>query len=128
MSISVQVIFGILIALAYLGSPVGLIWGWAHFVRRPKPRTVTSILSLAGFVLATTSALLAFVTVVYAHIHTFRYYDPLLLRIFRAGFLLSLSGILIGVAGMWRPSSLRWHAPLCGVATAAFWVLAAEGE
>jgi hypothetical protein len=119
---------GILVALGYLVSPIVLIWGWAQWVLQPKLRTVPSILSLVGFVLATTSALLAVSTVAYAQIHHFPYYDPLLLRIFRGGTLLSLSGIVFGISGVWRWSSLRWYAPVSGVATLAFWILAAVGE
>ena len=83
---------------------------------------------LAGFVLATASALLAVSTIAYAQIHHFPYYDPLLLRIFRTGALLSLGGIAFGISGVWRPSSTRWYAPTSAVATLAFWILAAEGE
>jgi hypothetical protein len=119
---------GILFGLSYLVSPIVLIWGWAQWVLQPKLRTVPSILSLVGFVLATTSALLAVLSIGYAQIHHFPYYDPLLLRIFRSGTLLSLSGILFGISGVWRPSSLRWYAPASAVATIAFWVLAAVGE
>jgi hypothetical protein len=53
---------------------------------------------------------------------------PLLLRIFRWGGLLSLAGILFGICGVWRPGPLRWQAPVCGLGTLAFWLLAAEGE
>jgi hypothetical protein len=118
----------ILAALAYLVSPVLLICGWAQWVRLPKLRTATSILSAGGFVLATTSALLAMAAIVYAQIHHFPYWDPLLLRIYRTGFLLSLGGIVFRIGGIWRPSPVRWYAPTSGVATLAFWVLAAASE
>src|SRR5579862_8967279 len=103
---SVQIVFGILVALSYIVSPAMLIWGWTRWARRPKLRTATSILSLFGFTLATASAALAVSSVVYAHFHHFDFYDPLLLRIFRRGFLLSLGGILFGVGGVWRQNSL----------------------
>ena len=128
MSISVQIIFGILIVLGYLVTPIVLIWGWARWTREPRQRTVPAILSLVGFILATASAILALGSVAYAQVHHFPYYDPLLLRIFRWGGLLSIVGILFGIGGVWRPGSLRWHAPLCGVGMLAFWLLAAEGE
>jgi hypothetical protein len=124
----VQVVFAILIALSYVVSPVVLIWGWARWTGQPKSRTVASILSLVGFSFATASAALAVSSVAYAQIHHFGFYDPLLLRIFRWGFLLSMTGILFGIGGVWRQSSLRWHAPISGLGTLAFWVLAAEGE
>jgi hypothetical protein len=129
MSTSVQVVFIILIALGYFAAPVMLIWGWVRWVRRPKLKTVPSILSLIGFSLATASALLAVSSAGYAQtIHGFRFYDPRLLRIIRWGCLLSIVGIFFGVSGAWRPSSLRWHAPACALGTLAFWIIVAEGE
>jgi hypothetical protein len=73
-------------------------------------------------------AVLAASSVAYAQVHHFPFYDPLLLRIFRWGGLLSLAGILFGICGVWRPGPLRWQAPVCGLGTLAFWLLAAEGE
>lgn len=49
-------------------------------------------------------------------------------KIFRTGTLLSLVGIAFGFSGAWRPTSLRWHAPMSGIATLAFWFMAATGE
>jgi|SRR5215831_4146547 len=86
------------------------------------------VLPLVGFSFATASAALAVSSIAYAHVHHFGLYDPLLLRIFRWGFLLSMTGILFGIGGVWRRSSLRWHAPISGPGTLAFCVLAAEGE
>src|SRR5579862_8509662 len=128
MSISVQVLFVVLMVLGYLGSPIGLIWGWLRFVRTPRPPSLGASLSLVGFLLATASGLLALGSVLYAHVHTFPFYDPTLLRIFRTGLLLSVGGIVVGIAGTWKSNPLRWHAPICGMTTAAFWVMAAEGE
>jgi hypothetical protein len=91
-------------------------------------RTVFSILSLIGFSLKTTSAILGMLTIAFAQLHHFEFYDPLLLRIFRWGILLSLAGIPFSIAGVWRASSLRWLAPACSIGTLAFWILAAAGE
>jgi hypothetical protein len=128
MSASVQVIFGILFVLGYLVSPVTLVWGWPRWMLGPNKGNVASILSLLGFVLSTASALLAISSIIYAQFHRFPFYDPLLLRIFRTGVLLSLGGLVLGLAGVWRTNSLRWHAPMAGIGTLAFWILAAEGE
>ena len=128
LSTSTQVIFGLLLALGYLVSPAMLIWGWARWAKLPKIRTIASVLSLLGFILAMASAFLAVLVVAYAQVHHFPYYDPLLLRIFRWGMLLSLCGIIFGIAGVWKPSSLRWHAPVSGLGMLAFWIIAAEGE
>ena len=122
-----QVLFGVLVAAGYFVLPVVLIWGWARWTNLAKPRTAASILSLAGFVLATASALLAVSSIAYAQaIHGFRFYDPGVMRIFRWGFLLSLGAIVLGLGGVSRPSSLRWHAPVAAIGTLAFWLMAAE--
>jgi hypothetical protein len=128
MSISIQIIFGILVALGYLVTPVALIWGWTRWARQPKQRSVPAILSLTGMVFATASAVLAVSSIAYAQVHHFPFYDPLFLRIFRWGGLLSFAGILFGIGGAWRPGPLRYYAPVCGLGMFAFWVLAAEGE
>jgi len=128
-TISLKVLLWVLVAPGYLGSPTVLIWGWIRWVKRPKPRTLLPVLSLIGFVLATGSALLAIGSAAYALvIHGFQFYDPRLMRIYACGSLLSLGGIVLGIAGVWRPSSLRWHAPASGLCMLAFWIMAMAGE
>ena len=51
------------------------------------------------------------------------FYDPLLLRIYRWGALLSLAGTAFALIGVWRPGPLRWHAPAC-----AAWGLFCSGS
>jgi len=124
-----QLIFGVLVAAGYFVLPVVLIWGWARWINLAKLGSASSVLSLAGFVLATASALLAVSSIAYAQvIHGFRFYDPSLMRLFRCGVLLSLGAIVFGLGGLWRPSSLRWHAPVAAIGTLAFWIMAAEAE
>jgi hypothetical protein len=89
---------------------------------------MSSILSLAGIVLATLSALLAIAAVAYAQIHRFPHSDPMLSRMYRTGLALSRCGIVFGIGGIWRPNSLRWYAPTSAAATLAFWMLAAVSE
>jgi len=104
-------------------------WGWARWFRRTQPRTVPAILSLIGFTLATASGLLAVSSVLYAHaIGGFPFYDPRLLRVYRWGGLLSLSGLVFGIAGVWRPGPVRWLAPVCSFGTLLFWFASAMGE
>jgi hypothetical protein len=126
----VQLTLGILVlfTVGYLASPVMLIWGWLRWINRPRLWTVPSILSFAGFILATTSAVLAIASITYAQIHHFPYYDPLLLRIFSMGSLLSIGGVVLGVGGVWRPNSLRWHAPVSGACMLTFWIMVASLE
>jgi hypothetical protein len=129
LSIPMQPFFGVLIVLGITGPPAILIWGWVRWVKRPKQKTVPAILSLVGFVLATGSAVLALATTVYAAlIHSFAFYDPTLMKIYGWGFMLSLGGIVLGVAGIWRPGSLRWHTPVSGVCMTAFWLIMVSAE
>jgi len=113
----------------YIALPAAMIWGWVRWSRHTQPRTWPSILSLVGFALATASGLLAASSVLYAHaIGGFPFYDPLLLRIYRWGALLSLSGTVFALIGVWRPGPLRWHAATCAVGTLLFWFATAMGE
>jgi hypothetical protein len=113
----------------YLGLPALTIWGWTRWFTRTQARTLPVILSLIGFALATASGLLAVSSVVWAHaIGGFPYYDPRLLRMYRWGGLLSLSGLVLGIAGVWRPGPVRWFAPVCSFGTLLFWFASAMGE
>lgn len=128
MSHGIQALF-ILFAADICVLPFVLVWGWARWVRHTQPRTWPALLSLFGFVLATVSGLLAISMLSYAHfIGGFPYYDPVLLRIYRWGTLLSLSGFLSGFIGIWRPGPLRWHAPACAAGTLLFWLAVASSE
>ena len=113
----------------YAGLPALTIWGWVRWSKRRQPRTLPSILSLVGFTLATASGLLAASSLLYASaIGGFPFYDPLLLRIYRWGGVLSLSGIVFGIGGVWRPGPVRWLAPVCSLGTLLFWFASAIGE
>jgi hypothetical protein len=61
-------------------------------------------------------------------IHGFAYYDPVLLRIFRWGILLSLAGFLLGLAGVMKANALRWQALVAGFAMMVFWFVSASSE
>lgn len=129
MSTLLKMFWVTLIIGGYFAAPALLIWGWVRWTQRPKQRTLCSILSLAGFSLATASALLAVLTTMYAvSIGGFPFYDPRLLRVFRWGILLSLTALALAISGVWGPSSLRWHAPACGFGTLMFWAMAASSE
>jgi len=124
-----SVLLVLFVAGIYLVLPAAMVWGWVRWLKRTQPRSWPSILSLIGFALGTASGLLAISSVLYAHaIGGFPFYDPLLLRIYRWGALLSLSGTVFALIGVWRPGPLRWHAPTCAVGTLLFWFAAAMGE
>jgi O-antigen ligase len=129
MRASVQIAVALLCLAGYVLSPVLLIWGWVRWSQQPKLKTLPAILSLLGFTLASASGLLAVAAIALSLVRGgFAYYDPLLMRVFGVGGLLSLGGLIAGVGGVWRAGSLRWHAPVSAVATLAFWIAAAIGE
>jgi hypothetical protein len=95
------------------------------------PRTLSSNLSLVGFAFAIASGLLAVSSMLYARaIGGFPFYDPLLLRIFRWGFLLSFVGLTLATIGALRPrpGRLRFLPVICAAVTLIFWLLTAMGE
>jgi len=64
---------------------------------------LTDAVALLGFILASASALLAVSAMAYSLMRGgFPFYDPLLMRIFGVGGLLSLGGLVFGVGGAWR--------------------------
>jgi hypothetical protein len=130
MNKSIEVLFLVLAVSGWVVTPVILIWGWVRWTKTPKSKTASSISSLLGFLFATSSALLAIWSVTYAHSlpNGFPFYDPLLMKIYRWGALLSIVGFCLGIGGVWQRNSLRWHSPIGALGMLAFWVFAAEGE
>jgi hypothetical protein len=119
----------VMVATGYLLAPAMLIWGWVRWTSRRRELGRPFFLSLVGFILSTVSAALAISTIAYAHaIHGFPFYDPVLLRIYRWGFLLSAGGIVLGLTGVSAPNALRWQAPLAGFGMLAYWMVAASSE
>jgi len=84
--------------------------------------------SFLGFYLASASALLAVITMLWAVVHRFPYYDPTLMKIFGLGSLLALLAISASLVGLWRKNALRWPALACGVGMLVFWIVAMSGE
>lgn len=122
-------VFTLFATVAFLSFPVVMTWGWMRWKRRKRPMTLISALSLIGFVLATTSELIAIAMVIYARITGgFGFYDPTLMRIYVTGMLLSGFGLILAIAGAWKPSSLRWHALVCTLGTLVYWLVQAAGE
>ena len=123
-------VFSMLYALSvFVVLPCALVAGWAVYIAGDKQISPTGTSSFVGFSLATASALLALGTFVYG-IATggFRHYDPRLLTIYAVGCLLSLSGVISGIAGVWRSNPLRWLAPFCALGTLVFWVVSMSLE
>jgi hypothetical protein len=105
------------------------IWAIRRWARDPerisKPRW-RSYVAFVAFGLVSASSLLWFVSIIWAHvIGGFPFYDPVLLRFYRWGFLTSMSGLLTSFIGKGK---LRW--PACGLSALMtfLWLAAAEGE
>jgi hypothetical protein len=120
----------IMCAIAVYGVlPVLLIWGWMRWASSSQPRTAPAIMACVSFALTNLSALLALGTVFYAwFVRPFPYYDRVLMKIYGCGMLLSLAAFVIALGGVWRPSPVRWHAPLVALGMLTFWVRAASSE
>src|SRR5258708_23197989 len=112
----------------YLVPPLMVVWGWTRWAARPRLRTLASNSSLLGFILATASAVLAISSIAYAQVHHFPYYDPLLLRIFAWGALLSIAGIGFGIGGVLQANSLRLHPTVSAACMLVFLIVSTSGE
>ena len=114
---------------AYVGLPIVLVTGWRRWVGGVGKYGPSAVLALAGFTLASGSALLAICSVLYAMAAgSFRYYAPALLAIYRIGIVLSLAGMAFALGGVWRRSALRWHAPVLSFGMLLLWLIWASGE
>ena len=119
----------LLALVAYISLAVVLISGWVRWARRSRPRGFLPLLALIGFTFGTASALLAIFSASYALvIRGFPYYDPLLLRIYACGVLLSLLGVVFSCVGAWRPSALRWHSLVLSLGMLVLWFAWASSE
>ena len=119
----------VFVILSFTTPTVGLLWGWIRWFRCGPQRDIFAVFSLVGFVLATSSALLLVSTLIYAHsIGGFPFYDPLLLRLYRWGGILSGTGLGTALVGIWGKNALRWHAPVLSVGMCWLWMAMAMGE
>ncbi|MBB5345271.1 hypothetical protein HDF10_003262 [Edaphobacter lichenicola] len=122
------IIFFVYAVSIYIALPMAFVIGWIRFGKVREPLNLTSVITLCGFVLGSSSALLAISSLYYGHFHNFRYYDPSLLRIYRWGTLLSLLALILSIAGARRGNALRWYAPLCALGMLIFWLGTAATE
>lgn len=117
-----SIFFDLIIFLGLYLLPLLLLWGWFAWFVKPKERTLASNLSLTGFVLANASALLAGFWMAYTQTilcpHTS---NPLAAMISRVGYLFCIAGFALAIGGIWRPNSLRWHAPASAAGILVFW-------
>src|SRR5437016_4227966 len=95
------------------GLAAWVIWGWRSWMRgRPSKLTLGMMSTLIGFVCASISASLEIGTGVYAQVRNgFAFMDPTLLRIYAAGLILSVLGLVCGIFGADDKTPLRWKTP-----------------
>lgn len=105
-------------------------WGWRSWIRRrPEQLSVEMKCSLAGFTLASVSAVLEIGSGTYAQFKNgFPFEDPALLRIYRRGFVLAFFGLLTGLFGIAKKTPLRWKAPALSTVLLLLWVGQVMGE
>lgn len=124
MTVPMGIFFATLVIFAYGVAPVMLFWGWVRWtMNRPRTWTVPSSLSFAGFVCASASAVLA-LCIIANGANWYECSPGAIAYCLMIGAALSALGLVIAVGGLWRSSPLRWHAPICAVATLAFWLIA----
>jgi len=89
-------------------------------------KDLSSIAALAGFVLATASALIAVWLRSYGYATGgFPHNDPLLIEGFRTGLALSAAALLFSLIGLRPPSRMRWLGAGWAVVGLAFWAATA---
>ncbi|WP_047492279.1 hypothetical protein [Terriglobus sp. TAA 43] len=127
MSKAIPIIFALVV---YVILPVVIIAGWVRWAqRRQAGETGGAWPSVAGLALGTASTLLAIGAMLYARsVVGFPFYDPVLLRIYRCGLLLSLAGLVFGAVGLRWSGPVRWYAPVAAVGTLLFWLASVAGE
>jgi hypothetical protein len=118
----------IVVVLILGGLAAWVIWGYASWWRNDRHSSVAILCSFAGFTLASLSALVEIGSGVYAQFHTFRFYDPVLMKIYRLGFLTAALGLVVSVGGLASKSALRWKAPALSTVMLLLWLWHAASE
>lgn len=129
MSPFVTLFFILDIAIAYVAAPIAFFYGWWRISRGPRPTGFFTILGFAAFVIASLSALLVPISLIWGGLRGgWPYYDPTLMRIYGCGMLMAALALLISLVGVWRRSTLQWLAPLLSFGALLFWIGAASSE
>lgn len=119
-----------IVVLLIAASPfITIPWGWNRWFAEDRRWNTPSTLSFAGLLLASLSAFVVIAALVWSGaVGGFPYYGRPLLRMYAAGFLVSLAGFLPGLGGVWRENPLRWHGIACPLGCMGFWLFSAAGE
>jgi hypothetical protein len=115
--------------LTFIVWPVAVAYGWYRWIQTEREPSLLSKLSFIGHVFATFSLVLAVGSIfVVDTMGGSRFWDPTLLKIYRAGFVLSLVGLITAITGASKSNALRWSAPLAAFGAMLFWFASASGE
>src|SRR3974390_3284555 len=109
--------------------PFAVVFGWVCWARSDRQNSFLPKLSLASHSFAALSLLVGLAAVLFADsAQGFNFWDPGLLKIYRAGFALSVCGLGLSVIGATRANPLRWSAPLAAIASTLFWIASIATE
>jgi hypothetical protein len=119
-----------LIGLIFLLLPLLILfwatWRWARLKPKIGIPAWRSYVAIAAAFLAGLSAVLCVTSLIWAHvIGGFQFYDPILMRFYRWGFLTSAAGLITSLVGK---GNLRWPSCLLSALMVFFWFAAAMGE
>jgi hypothetical protein len=114
----------------FLGLPLVIfaraIWRWLRASPRIGVPAWRGYVAMVGIGLAGVSALLWVVSLIWARaIGGFPFYDPVLLRFYRWGFLTSALGLFVSLVGKGK---LRWPTTGLSLLMSMLWFMAATGE
>lgn len=102
------------------------LWRWLHNAPRIVEPAWRSYVAIVAMSFAGVSALLWVVSLVWARlIGGFPFYDPVLLRFYRWGFLTSALGLFVSLVGKGK---LRWPTTGLSLLMSMLWLMAAAGE
>src|SRR5579863_144756 len=111
--------------------PLSIYMGWTFWKWRATPQGARAhgwrtYLGSFAFAFAFASIVLFFYTGIRARIlGGFPYYAPALLKLLKTGFVLSISGLALGLPSK---GSLRWPAVISSFIMAGLWVIVATSE
>jgi len=103
---------------------VVVVVGWVRFWMHPRARGVSPALSIGGLAFATASTILAIAVVLYSFANNTGLTlveDPVFVLIYRCAALLSVSGTLLAIGGVWRANPVRWQSLAASLITLFFW-------
>lgn len=108
--------------IAFIAAPVCLVWGWIRWLHHKQLLSFLAKLSFIAFLLATASAILVIISMIYARTsNSILFFDTTYYHFVIAGYWLSGAGLVLSLVGIWRTSPVRAQALVCAVGTLLYW-------